>query len=243
MDRESTTQSRFDHLKQFYSLLNTLTEKMGGARTLSGCSGKMQWPLRGVYFLFEYSEIRSDTGTGLRVVRVGTHGLAGGARSKLWNRLYQHRGPTKSGGGNHRGSVFRDLVGRSLIHRDGLDYPHWGKRDHRGSTSPDIRDSERPLEQSVSRTVGAMQVLWLAVEDEPGPNNRRGYLERNAIALLSNYRKPAIDVPSREWLGTYCDKDKVSESGLWNSNHVDDCYDPAFLEMVADLVTEMEESK
>ena len=29
----------------------------------------------------------------------------------------------------------------------------------------------------------------------------RGYIERNAIALLSNYGKPAIDPPSPGWLG------------------------------------------
>ena len=85
-----------------------------------------------------------------------------------------------------------------------------------------------------------MQVLWLAIRDDPGPKNRRGYIERNAIALLSNYRKPAIDIPSRSWLGTHCEQDRVRESGLWNSNHVKDRYDPMFLDTVADLIDEME---
>jgi len=32
----------------------------------------------------------------------------------LWARLSQHRGSAKSGGGNHRCSIFRLLVGRAL---------------------------------------------------------------------------------------------------------------------------------
>lgn len=241
MKHDSTTVSRIDHLKQFYSLLDTLAEKLGGARILSDCSGKMPWPLRGVYFLFEPGESRTDSGTGPRVVRVGAHALTRGQRSTLWQRLYQHRGPVSSGGGNHRGSVFRDLVGRSLMQRDALDYPHWGKRDHRGSASREIRESERSLERYVSDTIGAMKVLWIAVTDEPGPGNRRGYIERNAIALLSNYRKTAIDTSTRSWLGTHCTKGKVRDSGLWNSNHVDDHYDPVFLDTMADLIKELEE--
>lgn len=240
MKHDSATLCRIDHLERFYSLLNTLAAKLGEVRKLSDCSGRMPWPLRGVYFLFEPGETRSGSDSRLRVVRVGTHALTRGQRSKLWDRLYQHRGPMSSGGGNHRGSVFRDLVGRSLIRRDSLDYPHWGKRDHRGSASREIRESERPLEKDVSKTIGVMQVLWLDVRDEPGPKNRRGYIERNAIALLSNYRKPTIDVSSRSWLGAHCERDKVRESGLWNSNHVEDRYDPVFLNTVADLINEME---
>ena len=38
-----------------------------------------------------------------------------------------------------------------------------------------------------------MSFLWLPIGDEPGPNSRRGYMERNAIALLSNYGKDPLD--------------------------------------------------
>ena len=38
----------------------------------------MKWPARGVYFFREAGESRSDTGEGLRVVRVGTHALKAG---------------------------------------------------------------------------------------------------------------------------------------------------------------------
>ena len=55
-------------------------------------------------------ETRSGTGAGPRVVRIGTHGLKNGSRSTLWGRLSQHRGSSRSGLGNHRGSSFRLLV-------------------------------------------------------------------------------------------------------------------------------------
>jgi hypothetical protein len=63
----------------------------------------MVWPKRGVYFFFETGESRSDSGSGPRVVRVGTHALREGSRAKLWTRLSQHQGTITTGGGNHRG--------------------------------------------------------------------------------------------------------------------------------------------
>ena len=50
-------------------------------------------------------------------------------------------------------------------------------------------------------SLAQMPFLWLEVTDEPGPNSLRAYIERNAIALLSNYRKPQSDSPSCQWLG------------------------------------------
>ncbi|HTV26286.1 MAG TPA: hypothetical protein VMF32_00715 [Xanthobacteraceae bacterium] len=104
--------SRYDDLLRFYDLLARLEEKIGGARVLSDCSGRMNWPQRGVYFFFEPGELRSDTGNGPRVVRVGTHALTDTSRTTLWKRLSQHRGTGNAGGGNHRGSIFRLLIGR-----------------------------------------------------------------------------------------------------------------------------------
>ena len=80
----------------------------------------MSWPRRGVYFFFENGEPRSGTGAGPRVVRVGAHGLKNGARSTLWGRLSQHRGSSRSGLGNHRGSIFRLLVGVALANRNNI---------------------------------------------------------------------------------------------------------------------------
>ena len=230
---------RLEHLKRFHCLLGTLEERLAGACQLSDCNGRMPWPKRGVYFFREPGEVRTDSGTGPRIVRVGTHALKVGSRTTIWNRLSQHRGPMRSGGGNHRGSIFRLIVGTALIERDGLDCPTW---DNRGTVSREVRERERHLETAVSKVIGEMPFLWLAVEDAPGPASLRRFIERNAIALLSNRGKQPIDPPSRSWLGHHCNREKVSGAGLWNSNHVEEPYDPTFLDTLADLIKQVEKS-
>ncbi len=228
--------TRADDLRRFYETLATLERKVGGARTLADCSGAMHWPARGVYFFREPREECSD-GVAPRIVRVGTHALKTGAHSTLWGRLKQHQGTNRPKGGNHRGSIFRSVVGKSLMERDGVLCPSWGQ----GSSAPRaVRESEVSLEQGVSVVIGAMPLLWLAIDDAPGPDSRRGYIERNAIALLSNYGKSPLDPPSRGWLGHWCDRERVKESGLWNSNHVDEQYQPDFLETLESTVAAVE---
>lgn len=87
-----------------------------------------------------------------------------------------------------------------------------------------------------------MPFLWLAINDEPGPDSLRGYIERNAIALLSNYGKEPLNPPSGNWLGRFCNRERVRTSGLWNQNHVDEQYDPAFLDTLERLIHEMEKA-
>ncbi len=224
---------RCDHLVRFYALLDELEQNIGGARTLGSCSGRMDWPARGVYFFREPGESRADTGRGPRIVRVGTHALTAEFGTKFWTRLAQHKGQHGSGGGNHRGSVFRLIVGGALIKRDSLAFPNWGK----GNTADrEVRSSELELERRVSQVIGSMPLLWLSIEDEAG-TGRRGYIERNSIALLSNWKRAPLDPPSQVWLGRHCDKERVRDSGLWNSNHVDESYDPAFLDEFNRLVS------
>jgi hypothetical protein len=226
--------NRRDDLSRFYSITDRLEQKIGGAPTLADCSGRMVWPQRGVYFFREGGESRSDTGDGPRIVRVGTHALKSGSGTKLWTRLSQHKGQSGTGGGNHRGSIFRLLVGTALIARHGHDFPTW---DVGNTAKADVRKGELALEQEVSRTIGSMPFIWLAIGDEAGPESLRGYIERNAIALLSNYEKPALDAPSENWLGRHCDRELVRQSGIWNQNHVDENYEPAFLDRFDQLVT------
>jgi hypothetical protein len=172
---------------------------------------------------------------------VGTHALKAGSKSTLWGRLRGHRGTVAgahAGGGNHRGSVFRLHVGTALIGRDA--WPDsvaadWG----RGASAPRaIREREHPLERAVSDHVRSLPFLWLAVDDEPGPASQRGFIERNAIALLSNLDRgeTAIDPPSRRWLGHWAASHMIRQSGLWNVNHVAEDYDPAFLDLFERLV-------
>lgn len=225
---------RQQDLKVFYLTLDQLERAQGGARTLAQCTGRMGWPARGIYFFREAGEHRSDTGNGPRIVRVGTHALKTGSNTKLWTRLSQHKGQPSTGGGNHRGSIFRLIVGTALMSRDGHQMSTWGQ----GSTaSRDVRMGEQSLECAVSRIIGDMPFLWLPILDEAGPDSLRGYIERNSIALLSNYNRPPLDPPSRTWLGHRCNRERVRKSGLWNSNHVDEDYDPAFLNVLESLVS------
>jgi hypothetical protein len=116
------------------------------------------------------------------------------------------------------------------------DCPTWGI----GSHAPaEIRVTEQTLERQVSEVIRAMPFVWLAIGDEPGPHSLRGYIERNSIALLSNFGKKPLDSPSAEWLGKYCSRERVQKSGLWNSNHVHEQYDPAFLDLLEQLVAGM----
>ena len=229
---------RRDHLADLYALLDTLREAIGGARRLADCSGRMAWPQRGVYFFMEDGENRSDSGTGPRIVRVGTHVVTARSQTSLWNRLSQHRGQTKSGGGNHRGSVFRRHVGQALIARRGDGPASWGAG---GSAPASVRAAEQELERDVSSVIRAMPFLWLDIDDPPGPDSDRALIERNAIALLSNAGKDPLDPPSRTWLGRDSGNDRIARSGLWNVQHVDADYDPRFLHRLEALIRGMGE--
>jgi len=161
--------------------------------------------------------------------------LTSTSKTTLWNRLSQHRGQERSGGGNHRGSIFRLLIGSTLVAAGGPGCSTWGAQN---SASRDIRKSEEGTEAVVSRIIRAMPFLWLAVDDPPGSSSQRGVIERNSIALLSNLGKPPLDPPSPDWRGRACDRGRarVRDSGLWNQNHVDEDYDPVFLDALEDLV-------
>ena len=231
--------------RRFYALLSRISERTGGCRHLATCDGRMDWPRRGVYFLFEAGEPRSDPGCGLRVVRIGTHALKPESRTSLWNRLSQHRGSSRSGLGDHRGSIFRLIVGAALARRDDASLPaSWGVGSHAGAVArrlgrdrATVKREEADLERRVSEYIGQMPFLWLGVDDPPGPASLRGVIERNAIALLSHARTLAVDAPSDRWLGAFSDRQMVRASGLWNNHHVAEPYDPSFLGEMDTLVT------
>ncbi len=226
--------SRQDDLDSLYTLFEKLEAQVGGMRRLNDCTGYMDWPERGVYFFFAADEDR-ETGDYPRLTRVGTHAVSAGSGQSLWNRLRTHRGAnrgTYEGGGNHRGSVFRKRVGEALIERHDLydEYPHWGDGSSAGRNK---RLAEVEMERRVSEYIRGLPFLWVAVDDEPGPDSDRAYIERNTIALVSNYRKPSLDTRSQGWVGHASHSEKIRDSGLWNINHVEEGYDSAFLERLA----------
>ena len=160
---------------------------MGGPRRLLSCDGRFSWPQRGVYFFMEDGEARSDSGQGPRIVRVGTHALKAQSSTTLWKRLSQHKGREKSGRGNHRGSIFRLIVGTALNADAAETCLTWGDK----TAGRDVRAGETALEEHVTRIIGRMPFLWLVIDNEPGPTSMRGYIERNAIALrLLSTRHP-----------------------------------------------------
>jgi len=233
--------SRVEDLRRFYGILEELESALGGMRRLADCDGRMGWPGRGVYFFFEDGEYRSDSGERLRVVRVGTHALSARSNTTLWNRLSQHRGIVRDGTGNHRGSIFRLLAGAAIKARENTGEPaSWGLAGDPGAaarkfgmTRQAVKEGEAELERRVSDYIRRMPFLCVAVDDAPGPDSNRGVIERNSIALLSNYGKSPLDGASEHWLGQHSDRERVRRSGLWNNNHVDEDHNVAFLDVLA----------
>ncbi len=96
--------------------------------------------------------------------------------------------------------------------------------------------AEAPVEQMVTHYIGTMPFLWLNIDDNPGPSSLRGVIERNAIALFSNYGRPRLDPPSPQWLGHVSDRTLVRSSGLWNQRHAKETHDPDFLNMFETMI-------
>jgi hypothetical protein len=218
---------RIAAVRRLYAALDALQMATGGFRRLADATAK-GWPTHGVYFFFDEAEPRSTSGDGPRCVRVGTHGLHEGAKSTLWKRLRHHRGHA-DGGGAHRTSVFRRLVGRALIARDGLVVPSWCEA--KPPPGPNL-DAERDLERRVSEAIRELPVIALPVADR----EQRNRVERVAIALLSNAGGGALfDPPSTAWLGRWS-SNAVRCSGLWNQMHVGAAWSAEVLDEVERLV-------
>ena len=222
-------------LAEFYGLMDFLANLPNQARPLSQLVGNRDMPQRGVYFFREPGEVCPDGSP--RIVRVGTHAVSTGSKSTLRARLKTHLG-SQSGSGNHRGSIFRLHLGHALLSKEGRSLPTWGK----GSVAPvELRSSpealanESALENKVSQHIGAMEVLWVDVPDEPSSESDRAFIERNAIGLLSSRRNPPA-TSSTNWLGSYSHREEIRSSRLWNLRHIDEVHDSAFLGRLASAV-------
>lgn len=230
--------SRARDLDRLYDCFDTLADRIGGYYTLDDCDGRMDWPNRGVYFFFSPEERRGDGQR--RLTRVGTHAVTDGSGTTLWNRLRTHRGffrGTYAGGGNHRGSVFRLRVGEALCRRDGIEYayPEWGNG---SSADREVKLTELGMERRVSQYIRELPFLYVAVDDDAGPESDRARIEQNVIALASNARKPDLDHRAGDWLGHHSPSDGIRNSGLWNIEHVTEEYDPGFVSLLESYVAE-----
>lgn len=215
----------------FYRLMQQLWIAQSGGRRIDQASGRQDWPARGVYFVLSGHILRRERMP--RIVRVGTHAVSRGSKTTLWDRLSTHRG-TSVGGGSHRSSIFRLHVGRAWGRYD--ESEAWPESWAQGQSAPaDIRSGEESLERKVSAIIGAMQVIWLDIDDEPGPASERAYIERNAIGLLS--RLGLLQTKSKSaWLGDYSSDWRIAASGLWNLNHLFRRPDPDFIERLTSAV-------
>jgi hypothetical protein len=217
---------------RFYRMLSQLAQILPGPRRLRECHGSDDWPRQGVYFFFEPGEVRADGSD--RVVRVGTHALTATSQATLWGRLRQHRGHVAGlhpGGGNHRASVFRRHVGAALIHRDQLPRELLGSWLDRHGPRAGWAAQEARIEEAVSAYIGAMPFVWLSVPERAD----RGCIERNSIALTSRLAE-GLDQPSTGWLGHHAARTEISQSGLWNVDHIRHHREPGFLDLLHRLV-------
>jgi hypothetical protein len=222
-------------LAEFYRLMSLLGTLPNQARPLSELVGKRMMPQRGVYFFREPGELCADGAP--RIVRVGTHAVSAGSKSTLRARLKTHLG-NLSGSGNHRGSIFRLHLGHALLSKESRKLPTWGK----GSVAPlELKGSREALaaeaewEMRVSQHLGAMEVLWVDVPDEPSSESERAFIERNAIALLST-RRDTSPRHGRGWLGEYSPREEIRTSQLWNLRHIDETHHSSFLTILARAV-------
>jgi len=233
-------QARLRDIDRFYDLLDRVVASAPERLQLLSAHKSTSVPeKRGIYFFFEEGEDRMSRPFQPRVVRIGTHSVSTGSKATLWNRLRTHRGGG-DGLGNHRGSIFRLHIGDSLLRQSELEclFPSWGVGQ---SASAEVRQSEVEVEHAVSERLGQMQMMWIAVPDDPSPDSDRTYLERNLIALLCGSTGP-IDLPSRTWLGRWSSREPIQSSGLWNVNHVREDYDPRALDVLETYV-EISEGK
>ena len=205
---------------KLYNHIQMLAENTGGIRQLNSCDGKMYWPKRGVYFFVDLNE-RSIISNGFpRIVRIGTHAVSKNSKTTLWHRIKTHKG-TNTGGGNHRGSIFRLHVGNAIIEKKGLCCDTWGKGQ---SASKEVREKEQYIERMVSEYIGNLGIVVLEVDDLPSKTSMRAFVEKNSIALLSSINY-SYNFPTLNWLGNYSTRLEIAYSGLWNINYVRDDYD------------------
>jgi hypothetical protein len=94
----------------------------------------------------------------------------------------------------------------------------------RHGPGPGQADQETQIEEATSTHIGTMPFLWLAVEQRAD----RGCVERNNIALTSRLAD-GLDQPRDRWLGHDAARTEISQSGLWNIEHIRHHHEPGFL--------------
>lgn len=192
--------------------MGRLERQVGGKHRLIDFSSVVSPGDKGVYYIFEPGETRTNSEC-LRVVRVGTHGLTANSRSTIWTRLFEHL--------MYNGrSVFRVHV-RDALKKRAVD---------------SNQDSNQSRSRQITDYIGNMLFLWVEVDGDDG-HVKRNDIERRSIALLSNLNRDPIDEASSCWLGRSAAHHAVKQSGMWNvqlTSHKN--YGPEFLSDLAKYI-------
>ena len=228
--------SRQRHLDEFYRLLDQLAAGEDGPRRLKDCTGRDGWPRRGVYFFLENGETRVD-GTS-RVVRVGTHALS--TTSK-----HHHVGPaTPAPRAGRWQEPRRRQPPRIDLPQARRDRPHPARRSARWTPglvgqqpAPPPMGSTVRISSSAPSAFTSAPCRSYGSRSPASPTAAATGAASNATASrCCRVSTGGPDKPSAGWLGHHATSTRVRQSGLWNSNHVDEAYDPAFLQLFENLV-------
>jgi hypothetical protein len=187
-----------DRVRHVYRLL-------AGLPRCNAATLRSALPSDGVYFFFENGEqIELAGGAADRVVRVGTHRVDG----RFPARIRQHYGNQGSLGGNKNGSVFRKHLGGALLRRGDPADSRLAQWIAQGG------ESYAEVEEAVSKELrGNFTFVWVQVPTK----ETRLALESGLIALLAQY---PVGCPSPTWLGRFAYDPAISDSGLWNTQHL-----------------------
>jgi hypothetical protein len=163
----------------------------------------------GIYLLFEKGEKYENYD---RIVRVGSHPSQGRFNERLQEHLLK----------NHRKSIVRKHIGRCFLNKANDDYIRiWNltsKKVKKGSEGEKllIQEKEREIEQKVSEYLKNFSIVVIPNLDIA---KRRIELEAKLIATLNLSSYKHI---SDNWFGKYHPNSKISKSGLWNIQHLND---------------------
>ena len=164
----------------------------------------------GLYFFFEDGEASAHGPyPDGRIVRVGDHPHK---EDGLIERLEQHHH------GNKNNSVFRKYLGGAMLRFDRKDaclMPGPGKGHWENGKVHACPDCQ-PYEDKVSRYI-AKKMCFRCISI-PSQQSRNRW-EKKLIATISSCM---VCSPSDNWLGKQAYSEKVTNSGLWNHQHVHD---------------------
>ena len=170
-------------------------------------------PANGIYIMFE----KGETYQGLdRIVRVGTHT----GDNQLYSRLNQHF--VKE---NKDRSIFLKRVGSAILAKNKDPYLDVWEVD---TTTPENKNKVQAQlnpaheQQITQQAVAHIRNKISFVVFEVKTKEERLRLEKKIIATLSKAAKDGFIEPSENWLGNFSPDLKVRQSGLWQSQHLNE---------------------